>query len=356
LRAQLHLVSRGLRTGAAALVLVLVAAGGATHRYREEVGRLNQPMHLGAAQDYEVPQGASFSQVSARMAQIGWVESPRFFAWYARHLGKARAVKAGTYRLAPGMSALDALALFVSGREVQYAFTIVEGWTFRELRAALAGAPQLTRTLPELDDSEVMAALGRPGRHPEGMFLADTYHFPPRTTDRAVLARAMAALERTLQQAWSGRPDDLPLEEPYQGLVLASIIEKETAAPHERSRIAGVFIERLRRGMLLQTDPTVIYGMGTRFDGNLRRRDLETDTPYNTYTRKGLPPTPIALVGREALAAAFHPLIDGTLFFVSRGDGSHQFSRTYAEHQRAVRRYQLGGGPARKTAAGGSGG
>ena len=300
-------------------------------------------MPLAEEREFTIAPGSSFARVADEMAREDLVSSPRFFAWYARYLGKATLVKAGTYALSPGMSALDALDLFVSGREVQYRFTIVEGWTFVDLRAALARSPRLVQTLQALDAAQVMAEVGRPGLHPEGMFLADTYLFAPGSSDAALLHRALAALEATLDGAWQSRAADLPLEDAYQGLILASIIEKETAAPDERPLIAGVFVKRMRLDMRLQTDPTVIYGMGVAFDGNLRRIDLRTDTPYNTYTRKGLPPTPIAMVGRSAIHAAFNPQIDGSLFFVSRGDGTHQFSRTYDEHRRAVERYQLRG-------------
>jgi len=328
-----------------AVLLVALAVTGlwATWAYQTHERALYAPMPLEDATLFAVQPGASFSRVARNMAAQGWVSSARFLAWYARAEGKAKAVKAGTYELHPGMSAVDALDLFVSGKEVQYPFTIVEGWTFRELRDALARSTHLGQTLGGRDDGQVMAALGQDGRHPEGMFLADTYLFPPGTKDIDLLARAHDALQRALASGWADRAPELPLDESYHALILASIIEKETADPLERPRIAGVFVARLRRGMLLQTDPTVIYGLGDSFDGNIRRKDLRTDTPYNTYTRKGLPPTPIALVGRESITAALNPQVDGSLFFVSRGDGSHQFSRTYAEHQRAVRRYQLGG-------------
>jgi UPF0755 protein len=326
-----------------ALLLLLAALCAAALKWfhdREEQALL-APMGLTEAFEFTVAPGSSFSRVAEEMAQRGLVSSPRFFSWYARRAGKASAVKAGTYALQPGMTPLDALDVFVAGLEVQRPFTIVEGWSFADLRAALARSPHLEQTLQDLDAAQVMAALGRPGRHPEGMFLADTYLFPPGSSDASVLRRALAALESALDGAWQTRAADLPLDDADQGLILASIIEKETADPAERPRISGVFVERLRLGMLLQTDPTVIYGLGVAFDGDLRRRDLRTDTPYNTYTRKGLPPTPIAMVGLDAIRAAFNPRVDGSLFFVSRGDGSHQFSRTYDEHRRAVQRFQL---------------
>lgn len=339
------------------LVLLVLAAGAGglwlARAVQLELEYLEAPMGIAAGTEYTVPPGASFAVVAQDMARRGWVRSPRVFAWHARRTGKARAVKAGTYALQPGMSALAALDLFVSGREVQVPFTIVEGWSFTQLREALARAPRLEHTLQGLDSAAIMERLGQPGRHPEGLFLAETYHFPPGTSDLTALRRALTALEQALDQAWRDRAPDLPLASPYEVLILASIIEKETAVPDERALIAGVFVERLRRGMLLQTDPTVIYGLGDGFDGNLRRRDLENDTPYNTYTRKGLPPTPIALVGRSALEAAVAPRVDGSLYFVSRGDGTHHFSRTYGEHLKAVQRYQLGGADRAGHASGG---
>jgi UPF0755 protein len=229
----------------------------------------------------------------------------------------------------------------VAGTVVQYQVTAIEGWTFRQFVDALATHPKLTHTLDDTSDADIMAALGHPEQHPEGRFFPDTYAFTKGTTDVAVLARAHAAMAQRLAAVWSGRDADLPISEPAQALTLASIIEKETARDDERRRIAGVFVRRLRRGMRLQTDPTVIYGLGEAFDGNLTRRDLRSDTPYNTYTRGGLPPTPIALPGQASLEAAVHPLEGDSLYFVATGepDGSHYFSATLAEHQQAVNRY-----------------
>ena len=218
---------------------------------------------------------------------------------------------------------------------------MVEGWTFQQLRQALSEHPKIAHTLGALSDAEIMARLGRPGEHPEGRFFPDTYHFPIGTSDEAFLRRALAAMDQRLNHVWSQRRSDLPFNDPYQALILASIIEKETRLPAERPTIAGVLARRLRKGMPLQTDPTVIYGLGQAFSGNLRRQDLLADTPYNTYTRKGLPPTPIALPGEGALAAAVNPTSGDALYFVATGEGGHAFSATLEEHNRAVRRYQL---------------
>jgi UPF0755 protein len=223
--------------------------------------------------------------------------------------------------------------------------TLVEGWNFREVLEAVREHPVIVDTLPaEATASDVMALLGHPDEHPEGRFFPDTYLFPRDTTDVQFLMRAFERMETILEDEWEQRAAELPLKDPYEALILASIIEKETGRADERTEIAGVFIRRLRKGMLLQTDPTVIYGLGDSFDGNLRRRDLEADNPYNTYRRAGLTPTPIAMPGRDAIHAALHPADGDALYFVAKGDGSHQFSATLGEHNRAVRRYQLKGG------------
>jgi UPF0755 protein len=233
------------------------------------------------------------------------------------------------------------LRLLESGAVVRHSLTVVEGWTFRDLRRALEGNAWLDNTLAGRDDADVMAVLGEGDRHPEGLFFPDTYVFGKGTSDVEILRQARARMQRELDAAWAARAEGLPLAAPEDALILASIVEKETALASERSRIAGVFTTRLRIGMRLQTDPTVIYGLGRDFNGNLRRADLERDGPYNTYTRAGLPPTPIALPGTEALRAATNPDERGEVYFVATGlpDGSHEFSRTLAEHEAAVRRY-----------------
>lgn len=260
---------------------------------------------------------------------------------YTRLNGLAPRLKAGEYALSFGLTPRILIDRIVAGRVIQYPLTVVEGWTFRQLRQALAAHPKIAQTLRQASDAEIMARLDRPAQHPEGWFFPDTYYFPAGFTDEAFLRRALEAMEQHLTQAWNRRAPDLPLDDPYQALILASIIEKETSLPAERPQVSGVLARRLRKGMLLQTDPTVIYGLGEAFDGNLGQRDLTTDTPYNTYTRKGLPPTPIALPGVAALNAAVNPAAGDTLYFVADGRGGHVFSRTLDEHNRAVRRYQL---------------
>ncbi|MEE7547897.1 endolytic transglycosylase MltG, partial [Xanthomonas sp. Kuri4-1] len=259
----------------------------------------------------------------------------------ARQVDAAGKLKMGEYALAPALSPRELLLRMRQGRVIQYRFTVVDGWNIRQLRAALDAASPLLHTAGALDDAALMAKLGFAGQHPEGRFLPETYLYQRGDSDLDVLRRAHAAMEKALAEAWQGRSADLSLATPEQVLILASIVEKETALPAERPRIAGVFLRRLRLGMKLQTDPTVIYGIGSAYDGNIRKRDLLTDTPYNTYTRTGLTPTPIAMPGREALQAVVRPAPGEALYFVAVGDGSgaHVFSDTYEQHTAAVARY-----------------
>jgi UPF0755 protein len=289
----------------------------------------------------EIPRGQPLAATARELAARGVLEHPRWLLAYARFTGADGRIRAGEYSIEPGTTPAGLLALFESGKVVQHTITFVEGSTFRDLRAALTREPHLRQTLAGQGDDAVMSALGEPGQAPEGLFFPDTYVFGKGTTDLEILRQARERMRRELDAAWQSRAGDLPLEVPYEALILASIVEKETALASERPRIAGVFVERLRRGMRLQTDPTVIYGLGEAFDGNLRRSDLERDGPYNTYTRTGLPPTPIALPGADALRAAVLPDERGELFFVATGlpDGSHAFSSTLAEHEAAVKEY-----------------
>lgn len=306
---------------------------------------LDASLELSAdSQVLEVKPGMGIDDIARHLQHQSGLSRPALYLEaYARLNGLAPRLKAGEYALSPGLTPRTLIDRIVAGQVVQYALTVVEGWTFRQLRQALSEHPKLGQTLHEISDAQVMARLERPGEHPEGRFLPDTYHFPAGFTDEAFLRRAMTAMDQRLAEAWERRAPDLPLNDPYQALILASIIEKETGLPAERPQVAGVFVRRLRQGMRLQTDPTVIYGLGESFDGDLRRRDLTTDTPYNTYTRKGLPPTPIALPGAAALNAAVNPADGDALYFVADGQGGHVFSRTLAEHNRAVRRYQAQG-------------
>ena len=292
-----------------------------------------------------VPSGSSFATVTAMLADRGLIDHPLPLRLYARWQGIAARIQAGEYAIPAGLSAAGLMRRMVDGDVIQYRLTIIEGWRIDELLAAVRSHPAIDRTLPaDVAHSAVMEAIDRPDEAAEGRFLPETYRFPRGTTDVALLRRANRDLESTLESVWAQRADDLPLADADEALTLASIIEKETGQADERRRIAGVFIRRLKRGMRLQTDPTVIYGLGEGFDGDLRRRHLRADTPYNTYTRHGLPPTPIALAGRAAIEAAVDPAAGDSLYFVSRGDGSHVFSATLEAHNRAVRRYQRGEG------------
>jgi len=294
---------------------------------------------------FVVKPGMSLKAFARELGRRGVLHEQQSFLILANLLGQGRALKAGEYRFESGISARGILAQVVAGRVVRYPVVLIEGWTFRQVLQLLSRAEKLTHTLTGMSQGEIMAAIGHPGQHPEGRFFPDTYHFTAGDTDRIVLTRAYQRMQDRLDKAWNSRAPDLPLSTPDEALVLASIIEKETGKPEERAMIAAVFINRLRRGMRLQTDPTVIYGLGERFDGNLRRRDLEQDNPYNTYTRRGLPPTPIAMPGEAALHAALHPADTRAIYFVSRGDGSHVFSETLSEHNAAVIKYQLNGRP-----------
>lgn len=294
---------------------------------------------------YVVQPGTPLRAFARDLAARGVLTEPHSFVLLAHLKGVSRDLKAGEYRFRRGINARALLDQVVAGRVVEYPLVLVEGWTFRQVRQALEAAPRLQQTLTGLSDAEVMARLGQPGVHPEGMFYPDTYFYSSAQTDLMLLARAYERMQSRLAAEWENRDPDLPLRSPYEALILASIVEKETALSEERRQVAGVFINRLRRNMRLQADPTVAYGLGDGFDGRLRARHLRTDTPYNTYTRAGLPPTPIAMPGGESLRAVMRPEKTRALYFVSRGDGSHVFSETLEEHNRAVVKYQLGGRP-----------
>lgn len=302
----------------------------------------NKPLSLPPeAVLYSLASGTSVAGLAADLEQRGYLEMPLYLRLLARWEGLAHKLKAGEYLLQPGTTPVALLEQLVAGKVTTYSLTLVEGWNFRQVVNAIAQQDALQHTLTDLSVPEIMERLGHAGEHPEGRFLPDTYHFPKGSTDVDLLRRAYDAMQRQLASEWAARAQELPLKTPYEALILASIIEKETGLAEERSRIAGVFIRRLNKGMLLQTDPTVIYGMGEAFDGNIRRRDLRRDTPYNTYLHKGLPPTPIAMPGIDAIRAALHPAAGKSLYFVARGDGGHHFSNTLKEHNKAVRRYQL---------------
>ncbi len=290
---------------------------------------------------FEVPRGASMRSVAAALQTRGLLDQPQVWIVWARVMRHDSSLKAGEYELQPGVTPRGLLALLTSGQVLLHSITFIEGSTFADVRNALVANDAVRNENANSTDADLMRALGEPGLHPEGQFFPDTYRFPRATTDLELLTIAHRRMKDELRKAWDGRAADLPLASSYEALILASIVEKETALERERAQIAGVFVERLRRGMRLQTDPTVIYGIGVAYDGNIRRADLSRDTPYNTYTRAGLPPTPIAMPGLESLQAAVQPDVSGALFFVATGagDGSHFFSKTLAEHNLAVKRY-----------------
>jgi UPF0755 protein len=295
------------------------------------------------AEVYVVEPGTSLRGLARELYRRGVLSEPYTLTWLGYITGRSRQLKAGEYRFPAGISAAELIDQVVAGRVIKYSLVFPEGWNFRQVMGAVRAAPKLTSTLDGLTPAQIMAHLGHPHLHPEGRFFPDTYYYSKGHTDAQILSSAFDKMQTALQQAWNERAPALPLKSKDEALVLASIIEKETARADERPMIAGVFVNRLRKGMRLQSDPTVIYGLGAAFDGNLRLRDLHTDTPYNTYTRRGLPPTPIAMPGRDSLVAALHPAETSALYFVARGDGSHVFSATLEAHSAAVAKYQLGG-------------
>jgi len=306
---------------------------------------LQAPLSLrgGKAVALEVAAGASPSAVAVAVVDAGVATHARWLLLWFRFSGQSRSIKAGQYEIVPGTTPRTLLAQLVRGEQRLQSVILIEGWTFRQVRHALAQAEHLKPETRGMSDADIMAALGRADLPAEGRFFPDTYAYAKGSSDLALLRRALLAMERHLAAAWAQRSSDTPLQSPDEALILASIIEKETGLPQDRARIAGVFYNRLRIGMLLQTDPTVIYGLGEQYSGTLRRSDLQADTPWNTYTRAGLPPTPIAMPGKAALLAAVQPESTSALYFVARGDGSSHFSNSLEEHNRAVRRYLRNG-------------
>jgi UPF0755 protein len=302
---------------------------------------LHRPLELSAETvQVLIEPGSNAREAAQACVAAGIRTSPMLLAQWFRFSGQARKIRAGTYEVDRTSTPVSLLSILLRGEEKLATVRLLEGWTFHQFRAELAMADSLKPTTAQLSDAEVMALMGAPGLAPEGRFYPDTYAYNRGTPDVAVLRQAYKAMQERLAAAWQERAADSPLRNPDEALTLASIIEKETGAVSERGLVAGVFVNRLRLGMPLQTDPTVIYGLGNKFDGNLRKRDLVTDTPYNTYTRGGLPPTPIAMPGRQSLLAAVRPDPTPALYFVARGDGSSQFSATLVEHNNAVNKFQ----------------
>lgn len=332
-----------MRVALKALVVVLVlglTAAFAGYRYWQL--QLEATIAVEAPVLYEVGQGVGFNRVVDQLEDSGVLASGWAFKLLTRlDPGRVPALKPGEYRLEPGMSGLDVLERMANAEVVNYSVTIPEGWTFAQMRNALNNAEKLAHDTEGLSDDQLMARLGREGQHPEGRFFPDTYVYHKGVSDEVILRQALERMDSVLAGLWEQRDENLPYDTPYEALIMASLVERETGAPEERREIAGVFKRRLERGMRLQTDPTVIYGMGERYQGNITRADLREATDYNTYVIEGLPPTPIALPGRAAIDAAVHPAEGDALYFVARGDGTHYFSRTLREHNNAVNKFIL---------------
>ncbi|MGH8134690.1 MAG: endolytic transglycosylase MltG [Steroidobacteraceae bacterium] len=351
------------RSGVVGAVTLCVLGLGAAAAYRWLGQAYRAPGPAAALSRIEVQPGASVRAVLARLQSEGAVRDARAVQWYLRLHGRHPRMQAGRYEIPARASPAQIILLFEEGKVVLEQLTVVEGSTFADFVALLGRHADVAHTLAGKSPGEIMAVLGHPGENPEGRFFPDTYRFAANTADVVILGLAYDSMQQALAAAWRTRGPALPLDTPDQALILASMVEKEAALKSERARIAGVFVNRLRKGMRLQSDPTVIYGLGARYDGQIHTRDLLTDTPYNTYTRSGLPPTPIALPGRESLLAAVHPERTDALYFVATGlgDGAHQFSKTLEEHNSAVKSYlaRLRGPPrhaATTPAAPGSGG
>ncbi|QNN55469.1 endolytic transglycosylase MltG [Diaphorobacter ruginosibacter] len=343
----IHTLGRVVRRFIIFLVLVALAAAGAAYWWLHAPLPLRASGTGGEPLELEIEPGTTPRGVAAAAVKAGVQTDARLLYYWFRLSGQDRQIKAGNYEIPAGTTPYQLLQKLARGESSLRAVTVVEGWTFRQMRAALAKADALRPDTAAMSNEELMKALGREGVPAEGRFFPDTYTYAKGSSDLAVLNRALHAMDRRLEAAWSQRESDTPLKSAGEALILASIVEKETGSAQDRAEIAGVFANRLRIGMLLQTDPTVIYGMGERFDGNLRKRDLQADTPWNTYTRAGLPPTPISLPGKAALLAAVQPARTKALYFVAKGDGSSHFSTSLDEHNRAVNRYQRGQRPAK---------
>ncbi|WP_163833903.1 endolytic transglycosylase MltG [Spartinivicinus ruber] len=301
-----------------------------------------QPLKHQQSATLSIASGSSVKQITQQLQSQGLVEYDWLFALYIRAKGKAQQLKAGEFELQANANHENLLEALVNGKQRQYSVTFVEGWSVKQMLDALAKHPQITHTLPvSVDRNNLLEVLGLPSKHAEGLFFPDTYFFTAGMNDKALLRRAYQKMDNVLSKEWQKRDEGLPYQSPYEALIMASIVEKETGAAGERPQIAGVFTRRLEKGMRLQTDPTVIYGLGDKYQGNLTRKHLRQPTPYNTYTISGLPPTPIALPGKAAIKAVLNPASGKSLYFVAKGDGSHYFSKTLAEHNQAVRKYQL---------------
>lgn len=305
---------------------------------------LTSPLNIDSNEmTYSISPGSSLSATIYDLTNKEIISHPRYILWYARLTGRSHQMKTGDYLLTKTLTIKEFLDNIFDGKVIQHSLTVIEGWSFKQLLQALQQHPDIKHTLHNVSENEIMSTLGLAEQHPEGLFLPDTYYFPSQLSDVDFLQRAYQSLQTVLNTEWQNRAEGLIYKNPYEALIMASIVEKETGQASERQQIAGVFVRRLEKNMRLQTDPTVIYGMGNKYKGNIRKRDLLLDTPYNTYRRNGLPPTPIALPGQKAIHAALHPAAGDALYFVSKGDGSHVFSATLEEHNQAVIKYQLNG-------------
>jgi UPF0755 protein len=337
-------MKKALFTGLSVVVLLaLLIVGVGYWQYNQF---LDTPLAITETTHFTVKQGSTVKRVAQDLRQANLLPpsaldtSETFVQLYARWEGYASKIKAGEYELNPGMTIDDVFKRFTSGQTVQYQLSIIEGKSFKDIVRAVKSNPDIQQTLTGAEYAHLMSLLGQTQYpHPEGWFYPDTYHFPRNMTDKEFLQRSYNTMYEYLMKAWDGREPNAQIKTPYEALILASVVEKETGVPEERPMVAGLFLNRLEKGMLLQTDPTVIYGLGDQYDGNLRKADLQRDTPYNSYTRKGLPPTPIATPSRAAIDAVMHPAKTEALYFVATGTGGHNFSKTYAEHQKAVASY-----------------
>ncbi|MEE9551905.1 MAG: endolytic transglycosylase MltG [Gammaproteobacteria bacterium] len=332
-----------VRTILGIFMFLIICIGGTAWWYWQDMQHhMLTPLNIDTAVNYTIKPGMSLQAVSEELSSMGMLTKPYYLIFEAQRKDRTRQIKAGEYYILPGTTPLQLLDQFIAGKVVQHSLVLLEGWSFTQLMMAVQNSEHLIQTIENMTGEQILTVLDCPWTHPEGIFFPDTYHFPTGTTDLDFLQRACDMLQQVLIEEWQQRVEGLPYQSPYEALIMASIIEKETGLSEERGKIAGIFVRRLQRGMKLQTDPTIIYAMRETFDGDIRRKDLDVDSPYNTYLYKGLPPTPIALAGTEAIHAALHPEDGSSLYFVAKGDGSHYFSDTLKEHNKAVAKYQLG--------------
>jgi len=302
---------------------------------------LDTPLNINTPLIFIIDSGSSFKDLNKKLKSYHILDKPYYFEFYARYSGYAKKIQSGEYQLSPGLTPIKIINIFVSGDVIQHSITLLEGWTIKDIKKEISSNTVLIKNLTDYSSDSLLKKIKITESNVEGLFFPDTYYFTKGASDIELLQRAYRRGKAILEKEWESRDAGLPYKNDYDALIMASIIEKETALASERAMIAGVFVRRLKNNMKLQTDPTVIYAMGIKYDGNIRKKDLRIDSPYNTYRYNGLPPTPIALAGREAIHAALHPENDDTLYFVSKKDGSHYFSKTLYEHNKAVKKYQL---------------